>query len=85
MNDVRMCHECQVQSSVYDARPAQGGKVGVFRRRRRCPNCDARWNTIEISEVLFEKLVADTHSQWLDSIEKLNVLANEIRSVMGQR
>ena len=60
MTDIRHCVECPgfVQSVVIDCRPPAGGiKAGTFRRRRVCPQCGARWATLEVSEERYDRLM----------------------------
>jgi transcriptional regulator NrdR family protein len=59
MTDIRHCIECPaiIQSEVTDCRPPTGAKAGTFRRRRVCPQCGARWNTLEVSEERYDRLI----------------------------
>lgn len=43
-----LCPDCCIEGAVYDSR-----LVGTVRvRRRRCPKCNARWNTYEGADQL---------------------------------
>lgn len=42
---VRRCPRCGAEGYVIDSRLNAAGEI---RRRRRCPECDRRWSTVEI-------------------------------------
>ena len=54
MPNVRMCTKCNVQSEVLDSRARKEG----WHRRRQCPNCGRRWNTVEIPMDEYKVLMA---------------------------
>ncbi len=62
---VQECPHCQYQTQVIETRGS--------RRRRRCPNCDSRYNTIELPADGIDKLF-EREKFLTDAIETLKTL-----------
>lgn len=55
--DARICPRCEYdRSRVYDVRDQDGG---ITLRRRKCPRCGRKWQTVELERWQYEDLLKE--------------------------
>ena len=77
----RECPNCFRESMVISSQIKEDGSI---KRRRRCPECEKRWNTYEISEEAYQKYLHIMNTSSEEEIKKNYIKKSDLVNAMNK-